>query len=153
MTHLLDYIADRVILCDGAIGTRVQALNLDIERDFHGHENCTDNLCESRPDLVLEIHRDYLAAGCEAVQTNSFGASPITLGEFGIGDRAFDLNRRSAELAREAVAEFAHDGRTRFVFGSVGPGTPLPSLGHIADQALEAALTVQCAALVAGAVD
>ena len=112
MTHLLDYVADRVILCDGAIGTQVQARNLDIERDFAGHENCTDILCESRPDLVLEIHRDYLAAGCDALQTNSFGASPITLGEFGIADKAFDLNRRAAELAREAVAEFAHDGRT-----------------------------------------
>src|SRR6266851_2464353 len=134
MTHLLDYLADRVLLCDGPIGTQVQGRNLHIERDFHGHENCTDILCDSRPDLVLEIHRDYLAAGCEAVQTNSFGASPITLGEFGIGDKAFDLNRRSAELAREAVAEFAHDGRTRFVFGSVGPGTRLPTLGHVACQ-------------------
>ena len=73
-------------------------------------------------------------AGCDAVQTNSFGGSPITLGEFGIADKAFDLNRRAAELAREAVAEFAGDGRTRFVFGSVGPGTRLPSLGHIAYQ-------------------
>jgi len=153
MTHLLDYIADRVILCDGAIGTRVQALNLDIERDFAGHENCTDILCESRPDLVLEIHRDYLAAGCDVVQTNSFGASPVTLGEFGIADKAFDLNRRAAELAREAVAEFARDGRTRFVLGSVGPGTRLPSLGHIAYQDLEDALAIQCAGLVAGEVD
>src|SRR5438132_6933769 len=153
MTHLLDYIADRVILCDGAIGTRVQALNLDIERDFAGHENCTDILCESRPDLVVEIHRDYLAAGCDVVQTNSFGASPVTLGEFGIADKAFDLNRRAAALAREAVAEFAHDGRTRFVLGSVGPGTRLPSLGHIAYQPLEDALTTQCAGLIAGGVD
>src|SRR6202040_4160343 len=153
MTHILDYIADRVILCDGAIGTQVQARNLDIERDFAGHENCTDILCESRPDLVLEIHRDYLAAGCDALQTNSFGASPVTLGEFGIADKAFDLNRRAAELAREAVAEFAHDGRTRFVLGSVGPGTRLPSLGHIAYQPLEDALAIQCAGLIAGGAD
>src|SRR5712672_910279 len=153
MTHLLDYIADHVILCDGAIGTQVQARNLDIERDFAGHENCTDILCDSRPDLVLEIHRDYLAAGCDALQTNSFGASPITLGEFGIADKAYELNRRAAELAREAVAEFARDGRTRFVLGSVGPGTRLPSLGHIAYQDLEDALAVQCDGLVAGGVD
>ncbi len=153
MTHLLDYLKDRVVLCDGPYGTQVQARQLDIERDFHGHENCTDILCESRPDLVREILRGYLAAGCDAVQTNSFGGSPITLGEFGIAEKAFDLNRRSAELAQEAVAEFAHDGRTRFVFGSVGPGTRLPTLGHVAYQVLEDAFAVQCAGLVAGGID
>src|SRR3954454_3255354 len=153
MTHLLDYIADRVVLCDGAIGTQVQARNLDIERDFAGHENCTDILCESRPDLVLKIHRDYLAAGCDVLQTNSFGASPVTLGEFGIADKAFDLNRRAAELAREAIAEFAYDGRTRFVLGSLGPGTRLPSLGHISYQELEDGLALQCAGLIAGGSD
>src|SRR5436853_64601 len=154
MTHLLDYLADRVLLCDGPIGTQVQARNLDIERDFLGHENCTEILCESRPDLVLEIHRGYLAAGCDAIAaTDSFGGSPITLGEFGIGDKAFALNRRAAELAREAIAEFALDGRTRFVLGSVGPGTRLPSLGHIAYQDLEDALAIQCAGLIAGTAD
>src|SRR6266700_1670244 len=153
MTHLLDYLADRVLLADGPVGTQVQARDLDTERDFHGHENCTDILCESRPDLVREIHLAYLRAGCDAVQTNSFGGSPITLGEFGIAEKAFDLNRRAGELAREAVAEFAHDGRTRFVFGSVGPGTRLPSLGHIPYQDLEDALAIQCAGLVAGGVD
>jgi len=153
MTHLLDYLADRVLLCDGAMGTQVHARNLDIERDFLGHENCTEILCDSRPDLIREIHRAYLEAGCDAVQTNSFGASPITLGEFGIADRAFALNRRAAELAREAVAEFVHDGRTRFVIGSVGPGTRLPTLGHIAYQPLEDALARQCAGLIDGGVD
>src|SRR5438045_4994455 len=154
MTHLLDYLGDRVLRCDGPIGTQVQARHLDIERDFWGHENCTEILCESRPDLVLEIHRGYLAAGCDAIAaTDSFGGSPITLGEFGIGDKAFALNRRAAELAREAIAEFAHDGRTRFVLGSVGPGTRLPSLGHIAYQDLEDALAIQCAGLIAGTAD
>src|SRR6185436_19862424 len=153
MTHLLDYRADRVLLCDGAMGTQAQARNFDIERDFQGHENCTEILCESRPELVREIHLAYHNAGADAVQTNSFGGSPITLGEFGIADKAFDLNRRAGELAREAVAELAHDGRTRFVIGSVGPGTRLPSLGHIPYQDLEDALTVQCDGLVAGEVD
>ena len=87
------------------------------------------------------------------MQTNSFGGSPITLGEFGLADRALALNRLAAEIAREAVAEFVHDGRTRFVLGSVGPGTRLPSLGHIAYQPLEDALTVQCAGLIGGGVD
>src|SRR3954447_14713806 len=154
MTHLLDYLADRVLLCDGPIGTQVQARQLDIERDFWGHENCTEILCESRPDLVLEIHRGYLAAGCDAIAaTDSFGGSPITLGEFGIGDKAFALNRRAAELAREAIAEFAHDGRTRFVLGSLGPGTRPPSLGPIPYQDLEDALARPRSGLVAGGVD
>jgi 5-methyltetrahydrofolate--homocysteine methyltransferase len=151
--HFLDYLADRVVLCDGAMGTQVQARNLDIVRDFLGKENCTEIVCESRPDLIREIHRGYLEAGCDAVQTNSFGGSPITLGEFGLADRAFALNRRAAEIAREAVAEFAHDGRTRFVLGSVGPGTRLPSLGHVGYQDLEDALRVQCAGLIEGGVD
>ena len=153
MTHFLDYLADRVVLCDGAMGTQVQARQLDIERDFLGNENCTEIVCQSRPDLIREIHRGYLAAGCDAIQTNSFGGSPITLGEFGLADRAFALNRLSAEIAREAVAEFAHDGRTRFVLGSVGPGTRLPSLGHVSYQELEDALAIQCAGLIAGGVD
>jgi 5-methyltetrahydrofolate--homocysteine methyltransferase len=153
MAHLLDYLADRVLLCDGAMGTETQARNLDIVRDFHNHENCTEILTESRPDLVREIHRGYLAAGSDAIQTNSFGGSPITLNEFGIADKAFALNKLSAELARETIAEFASDGRTRFVFGSLGPGTRLPSLGHVAYQPLEDALTVQCDGLVAGGVD
>src|SRR5690348_3610070 len=136
MTHLLDYLADRVLLADGAMGTQVQGRNLDIERDFRGHENCTEILCESRPDLVRGIHLTYLRAGSNVVTTNSFGGSPITLGEFGIADKAFALNCRAGELAREAIAEMARDGRTRFVFGSVGPGTRLPSLGHVPYQDL-----------------
>ena len=153
MTHFLDYLADRVVLCDGGMGTQVQARNLDIERDFLGLENCTEILCDSRPDLIREIHRGYLEAGCDALQTNSFGGSPVTLGEFGIADRTFELNRRAAELAREAIAEFAHDGRTRFVLGSLGPGTRLPSLGHISYQELEDGLALQCAGLIAGGSD
>src|SRR5262249_9791622 len=94
-----------------------------------------------------------LEAGCDAVQTNSFGGSPITLGEFGLADQAFALNRRAAEIAREAVAEFTRDGRTRFVFGSVGPGARLPSLCHSAYQEPNEALTVQCAGLIAGEVN
>src|SRR3954449_8203207 len=153
MTHLLDYLADRVLLCDGAMGTQVQGRNLDIDQDFHGHENCTEILCESRPDLVREIHLTYLRAGADAVTTNSFGGSAITLGEFRIAGKAFDLNRRAGELAREAIAEVARDGRTRFVIGAIGPGTRLPSLGHIPYQNLEDALTEQSRGLIAGAVD
>src|SRR5919202_704760 len=129
MPHLLEFLADRVLLCDGAMGTQVQARNPDIVRDYLGHEDCTEILTESRPDMIRDIHAAYLAAGSDAIQTNSFGGSPITLGEFGLQDKAFALNRHSAEIAREAVEMFARDGRTRFVLGSLGPGTRLPSLG------------------------
>src|SRR5258708_5328684 len=153
MPHLLDFLADRVLLCDGAMGTQVQARNLRIEEDFHGHENCTEILTESRPDLVREIHRGYLAAGADAIQTNTFGGSPITLGEFGLRDRASDRHKRACDRAHGAIADFRGDRRTRFVIGSVGPGTRLPTLGHIAYQPLEDALTVQARGLIAGAVD
>src|SRR5690242_14343023 len=153
MTHLLDYLADRVLLCDGAMGTQVQARNPDLERDWRGHENCTEIITLSRPDIVRDIHMAYLAAGSDAVQTNTFGGSPITLGEFGLQDEAFTINQRSAEIAREAVEEFRHDGRTRFVIGSIGPGTRLPSLGHVDYQTLEDALFTQSRGLIAGGVD
>src|SRR5579863_7264495 len=115
MPHILDVLTDQVLLCDGATGTRVQAMPLRLEEDFRGHENCPEILNESRPDLVLAIHRGYLDAGADAIQTNSFGGSPLTLGEFGIADKAYLLNRRAAELAQEAIAEFKGDGRARFV--------------------------------------
>jgi 5-methyltetrahydrofolate--homocysteine methyltransferase len=150
--HLLDVLRDRVLLCDGGMGSRVQALTLDIERDYWGRENCTDVLCLSRPDLVREIHRGYFEAGADIVETNSFGGSPVTLGEFDLADRAFEINRVAGELAREAAESFA-DGRHRWVLGSLGPGTKLPSLGNIAYDALEAALTEQCRGLIAGGVD
>jgi 5-methyltetrahydrofolate--homocysteine methyltransferase len=150
--HLLDALRDRVLLCDGGMGSRVQALTLDIEKDYWGRENCTDVLVLSRPDMVREIHRGYFEAGADMVETNTFGGSPITLGEFDLADRAFEINKIAGELAREAAESFA-DGRDRWVIGSVGPGTKLPSLGTITYDPLEAALAEQCRGLIAGGVD
>ncbi|HTC08858.1 MAG TPA: methionine synthase [Acetobacteraceae bacterium] len=149
---LLEALRHRVLLCDGGMGSRVQALTLDVDRDYWGKENCTDVLCLSRPDLVREIHRGYFEAGADMVETNTFGGSPVTLGEFELADRAFELNKIAGELAREAAESFS-DGRDRWVIGSLGPGTKLPSLGNIAYDALEAALTEQCRGLIAGGVD
>jgi 5-methyltetrahydrofolate--homocysteine methyltransferase len=149
---LPEVLRDRVLLCDGGMGSRVQVLPLDIEKDFWGKENCTDVLCLSRPDIVREIHRGYYEAGADMVLTNSFGGSPITLAEFELGDRAFDLCKASGEIAREAAESFA-DGRHRWVIGDIGPGTKLPSLGHIDYDSLQAALEVQCRGLIAGGVD
>src|ERR1700723_3142892 len=116
--HLLDALRDRVLLCDGGMGSRVQVL--------------------SRPDMVREIHRGYFEAGADMVETNTFGGSPVTLAEFDLADRAFETNKIAGELAREAAESFC-DGRDRWVIGSIGPGTKLPSLGTIAYDPLEAA--------------
>jgi 5-methyltetrahydrofolate--homocysteine methyltransferase len=150
--HLLDALTNNVLLCDGGMGSRVQAITLDTEKDFWGRENCTEVLNLSRPDLVREIHRGYYAAGSDMVQTNSFGGSPITLDEFDLGDRTFEINKIAGELAREAADSFT-DGRHRWVVGSIGPGTKLPSLGNIAYDPLENALYAQCQGLIAGGVD
>lgn len=150
--HLLDALRDRVLLCDGGMGSRVQALTLEIEKDFWNKENCTEVLNLSRPELVREIHRGYYEAGSDMVLTNSFGGSPITLEEFELGSRAFEINKLSVELAREAAESFA-DGRDRWVIGDIGPGTKLPSLGHIDYDTLEASLAEQCRGLIAGGAD
>lgn len=150
--HLLDALRDRVLLCDGGMGSRVQALTLDIVKDFWDKENCTEVLSLSRPELIREIHRGYYEAGADMVLTNTFGGSPITLEEFELGSRAFEINKLGVELAREAAESFA-DGRHRWVVGDIGPGTKLPSLGHITYDALEEALTLQCLGLIAGGAD
>jgi 5-methyltetrahydrofolate--homocysteine methyltransferase len=153
MSAFLDGLAERVLLCDGAMGSRVQAMDLDVARDYQGQENCTEVLNLSRPDVVRQIHEGYFAAGADVVETNSFGGSPVTLAEFGLEDQAHEINRRAAELAREAAERFTGDGRRRFVLGAIGPGTRLPSLGHLDYDRLESAFAVQAAGLLAGGVD
>ena len=150
--NLLDALRQHVLLCDGGMGSRVQALTLDVTKDYWGQENCTEILTLSRPDLVRDIHRGYFAAGADMVETNTFGGSSITLGEFDLSERAFEINQKSAFLAREAAESFA-DGRVRYVVGSVGPGTKLPTLGNIKYDDLEAGLAIQARGLIAGGVD
>ncbi len=152
MTSILDHLRDRVLLCDGGTGALVQAMNLSVETDFMGLENCTDILVKSRPDVVRGIAMKYFAAGADMVETNTFGASPLTLAEFGVAELAYELNKGAAELAREAAEEF-RDGRDRFVLGSIGPGTKLPSLGHVGYDELEAGYIVQASGQIAGRVD
>jgi 5-methyltetrahydrofolate--homocysteine methyltransferase len=153
MTDFLETLSRRVLLFDGAMGTQIQGRDLSVEADFWGKENCSEVLNLARPDLISEIHLGYLEAGADALETNTFGGSPVTLGEFDLADQAFEINRRGVELAREALAKVATDGRTRFVIGAIGPGTRLPSLGHIAYRTLEDAFAVQAAGLIAGGAD
>ncbi len=152
MTNILDHLSQRVLLCDGGTGALVQAMNLSVDKDFLGLENCTEILVKSRPDVIRGIHARYYEAGADMVEADTFGASPITLAEFGIADQAHELNKLAIELAHEAADQFKGDGRTRFVLGAIGPGTKLPSLGHIGYDELEAAYVVQAAGQIAGGV-
>ena len=131
MTDLLTALRERVLLCDGGMGSHAQAADLDVDADYRGAENCTEILNLSRPDFVAGVHRIYLDAGSDIIQTNSFGGSPITLAEFDLADQATEINRVAGEIARDAIASMPDDGRQRFVLGSIGPGTRLPSLGHL----------------------
>jgi len=151
MAALLDVLKERVLLCDGAMGSRVQVLDLDIEKDYLGNENCTEILNLSRPDLVVDIHKGYLSAGADMVLTNSFGGSSVTLAEFDLQDKTHEINKRAAELAREAISHYKD--RPRFALGSIGPGTKLLSLGHIEYDVAETAFKRQALGLIEGGVD
>jgi 5-methyltetrahydrofolate--homocysteine methyltransferase len=153
MSKFLEFIDSQVLLMDGAMGTQIQGADLEVEKDYWGQENCSEILNLSRPDFIRNVHMKYFAAGSDAVETNTFGGSTLTLGEFGLEDKTLEINRRACELAHEAIAEFAHDGRARFVIGAIGPGTKLPSLGHIDYDALEAAFLLQAEGLIEGRAD
>ena len=153
MTDLFDHLRDEVLLCDGAMGSRLQQAELGIEIDYWGQENCSEVLNLSRPDIVREIQQGFVAAGSDILLTNTFGGSAITLAEFDLQDRTFEINKKAAELARESLEEFRRDGLSRYVLGDIGPGTKLPSLGQIDYDELEAGLALQSAGLLAGGVD
>jgi 5-methyltetrahydrofolate--homocysteine methyltransferase len=153
MTNFLEFIETQILLLDGAMGTQIQGEDLKVEEDYWGQENCSEILNLSRPDFIRNVHMKYLSAGADAVETNTFGGSVLTLGEFGLEEKTIEINKRACELAHEAIAEFAHDGRKRFVVGSVGPGTKLPSLGHIGYDALETSFITQIEGLILGRAD
>lgn len=153
MSKFLEFVDSQVLLLDGAMGTQIQGADLEVEKDYWGQENCSEILNLSRPDFIRNVHMKYFAAGSDAVETNTFGGSTLTLEEFGLGEKTIEINRRACELAHEAIAEFAHDGRPRFVIGAIGPGTKLPSLGHIDYDSLENAFTVQSEGLIEGKAD
>src|SRR2546429_1029438 len=121
---LRELLAQRILVLDGAMGTMLQQRNLNAE-DFGGAalEGCNENLVRTRPDVVLDIHRKYFEAGSDIVETNSFGGAPIVLAEYGLAGDAHLLNKRAAELARQAADEFSTPGKPRFVAGLIGPTT------------------------------
>ena len=122
-------LAQRVVIADGAMGTMLQAANPSLE-DFEGHEGCNEILNVSRADIVRSVHDEYLQAGVDAIETNTFGANWANLAEYGIEDRIYELAFAGGKIAREAADAFSTPDKPRFVLGSLGPGTKLPSLGH-----------------------
>ena len=143
-----------VLVFDGATGTSLQQMDLTAE-DFGGEalEGCNENLVVTRPDAVQAVHRLFLDAGCDVIETDTFGAASVVLAEYGLEDQAFELNRRAAELAREMADHYSSDTKPRFVAGSMGPTTKLPTLGHIDFDTLRDSFQEQAAGLLAGDVD
>ncbi|MFM8858407.1 MAG: homocysteine S-methyltransferase family protein, partial [Actinomycetota bacterium] len=150
----LDALKERVIVFDGAFGTFVQGLDLGPD-DFGGTslEGCNEMLCATRPDVIESMHAAFLDVGVDALETASFGSFSTVLAEYQIPEKAFDLNVAAASIARRVAADYEVDGRTRFVAGSIGPGTKLPSLGHIAFADLRDAYVEQARGLLVGGVD
>jgi 5-methyltetrahydrofolate--homocysteine methyltransferase len=148
VSDFLDLLRERVVFFDGAMGTQIHAANLSLD-DYWGKEGNSEVLNLSRPEVVTAIHAAYLEAGADAVETNTFGANLVVQAEYEMADRVYDLNAAGARLAREAASGF---GR-RFVVGSMGPGTKLPSLGHATFAELERSYTIQAQGLVDGGVD
>ena len=152
MSDFLKLVSERVVVYDGAMGTNIQKRNPTLD-DFWGKENCSEVLVLSRPDIIRDIHADFLNVGCDVVETNTFGGTRTVLGEFDLQDRVAEINIAAAKLAREVAQQFSTKDKPRFVAGSLGPTTKLPSLGHIKFDDMAAAYEEQALALIEGGVD
>jgi 5-methyltetrahydrofolate--homocysteine methyltransferase len=150
----LDILKEKIIVFDGATGTHLQGQNLTAD-DFGGeHLNgCNEYLVISKPSAVELVHHDYLAAGADVIETNTFGSMSIVLSEYNIADRAYELSFKAAQIAKRVASDFSTTDRPRFVAGSMGPTTKLPSLGHITFKDMAMSYKVQAKGLVEGGVD
>ncbi|WP_089114647.1 methionine synthase [Streptomyces sp. SS07] len=150
---LREALATRVVVADGAMGTMLQAQDPTLE-DFENLEGCNEILNITRPDIVRSVHEEYFAVGVDCVETNTFGANHSAANEYEIADRIFELSESGARIAREVADEFgAKDGRQRWVLGSIGPGTKLPSLGHTTYDILRDGYQQNAEGLLAGGSD
>ncbi len=149
----LDLVRTRVVVLDGAMGTTLHTYPLDLHRDWQGQENISEILNLSRPDLIQEIHESFLAVGCDAVETNTFGGSKIVLSEAGLAERTAEVNRTGAQIARKACDRFETPDCPRYVVGSVGPGTKIVTLGQTTWDIMEESFFQQISGLMEGGVD
>ncbi len=143
-----------VLVFDGAMGTSLQAQELTAE-DFGGeeYEGCNEYLVETKPEAVAKVHRSFLEAGADVIETDTFGGTCLVLAEYDLSDRAYELNKKAAQIARKAADDFSTPEKPRFVAGSIGPGTKLPTLGHVDFDTLHDAYLGQIEGLIDGGVD
>src|SRR3712207_1844284 len=144
---------ERVVVLDGAMGSNLQTRPLDLHRDWLGHENASEVLNFSRPDIIQEIHEAFLAVGCDAVETNTFNGSKNDLEEADLSDRCEEVNHAAAQIARRACDRFETPDRPRYVVGSVGPTRKLVSLGMTSFDALADSFKPQMRGLISGGAD
>ncbi len=153
MSRFLEQLNKRVLIFDGAMGTSIHRLDLDLERDYWNRENCTEVLALSRPDVIETIHRSFLAAGADVVETDTFNANVITMADQDLSERTREINFVAAQIARRACDAFATPTRPRFVAGSIGPGTKLITLGFATWDDMLASYTTQALGLIEGGAD
>jgi len=147
-------LLDKIIVFDGAMGTNIQAQDLTAD-DFGGEQfnGCNEYLLVSKPSAIEKVHSDFLSVGVDVIETDSFGSSSIVLAEYGLTAKAHELNFKAAQLAKKVAQQFSTPAHPRFVAGSLGPTTKLPSLGHISFKDMRAAYYEQAAGLIEGGAD
>lgn len=150
----LDLLKEKIIVFDGATGTHLQGQNLTAD-DFGGeHLNgCNEYLVVSKPSAVELVHKDYLEAGADVIETDTFGSMSIVLAEYNIAERAYELSFKAAQIAKRIASDFSTSDKPRFVAGSMGPTTKLPSLGHIKFKDMAMSYKEQAKGLIEGGVD
>ncbi len=146
-------LKQRVLVLDGAMGTQIHAANLELDTDYQGLENCVEIINITRPEVIQSIHERYLAVGCDAVETNTFGGMEHVLGENGLAARTLEINRAAAKLAKAACAKYSTDDKPRFALGSMGPGTKIATLGHADYDTLKKSYLTQARGLIEGGID
>lgn len=135
---ILEVLKEKILICDGGMGSSIQKFNLSKDKDFKGYENCSEILSLTRADVIESVHSSFLEAGADIIETNTFGANKVVLGEFGLADKVREFNLLSAKIAKKSADKFSSQDKPRFVGGSIGPGTKLPSLMQISfDELLE----------------
>lgn len=154
MTDFREILKQKIVVFDGATGTHLQGQGLTAD-DFGGEQysGCNEYLVVTRPGAVENVHKDYLEAGCDVIETDTFGGTSIVLAEYGLGERSYELNLAAAQIAGRMAREYSTPAHPRFVAGSIGPTTKLPSLGHISFVDMAAAYKTQASGLVEGGAD